>query len=345
MFDDLFGTDAATAATDEQAWVRAMLEVEASLARACAAAGLIHADAATAIADACRIDLVDPARVWRSAVASATPVIAVVDALREALPAPHRPSVHFGATSQDIVDTAMMLIAKRTIDGLLVDLAAARNRLARLEADHRTSAQLGRTLMRPARPTTFGATCAAWHRALEAADAGLRRWRPAVQLGGAVGDRAAFAGHGDRVAAVLADDLGIDAAPPWHTDRTRVAGLGAALGICAGTLGKIAGDVILLSQAEIAELDEGSAAGSSAMPGKRNPARAILVVACAHRVPGLVTTLLAGMPQELHRAAGRWQAEWPVLTDLLRLVAGAAHHGRAMLAGLTVDADRMASRA
>jgi 3-carboxy-cis,cis-muconate cycloisomerase len=120
--------------------------------------------------------------------------------------------------------------------------------------------------------------------------------------------------------------------------------LGSALGIVAGTLAKLAGDVILLSQDEIGELGETVSGGSSAMPGKRNPARAVLVVACAHRAPGLVSTLLAGMPQELQRAAGRWQAEWPTVTDLLRVVSGAAHHARAMVEELTVDPERMASR-
>jgi 3-carboxy-cis,cis-muconate cycloisomerase len=198
--------------------------------------------------------------------------------------------------------------------------------------------------MRPAHPTTFGALCGAWHSALTAATDGLRRCRPAVQLGGAVGDRVAYGERGDRVAFAMAAHLGLEPAPPWHTDRTRVVEIGAALGIVAGTLAKVAGDVILLSQDEIGELGETSSGGSSAMPGKRNPARAVLVVACAHRVPGLVATLLGGMPQELQRAAGRWQAEWPTLTDLLRVVSGAAHHALAMIESLTIDAERMASR-
>jgi 3-carboxy-cis,cis-muconate cycloisomerase len=165
-----------------------------------------------------------------------------------------------------------------------------------------------------------------------------------VQLGGPVGARTEFGAHGDAIAAEIANQLGLEAVPAWHTDRTRVVELASALGACAGALAKIAGDVILLSQAEVAELTFTGGGRSSAMPGKRNPARAVLVVAAAHRAPGLIATLFAAMPQELQRAAGRWQAEWPALTDLLRVAGGAAYHARATLAGLRVDAERMASR-
>jgi 3-carboxy-cis,cis-muconate cycloisomerase len=345
MFDAVFGSPAVVAATDEGAWVAAMLEAEAALARACAEAGLIPPEAAAAIVAACRPDLVDAADIWRAAVASATPVIPLVDALRAAVPAEHRAYVHYGATSQDIVDTAMMMVAVRSVAAIEADLVAVSDRLAQLAVEHAATPQRGRTLMRPAQPTTFGAVCTGWRAGVTAAIEGLRRWRPALQLGGAVGDRSAFGPAGDRVAAAMAAHLGLAPAPPWHTDRTRVAELGAALGVCAGTLAKLAGDVILLSQAEIGELGERTAGGSSAMPGKRNPARAVLVVACAHRTPGLVSTLFAGLPQELQRAAGRWQAEWPTVADLLRLTAGAAHHARAMMDDLIVNPERMASQA
>jgi 3-carboxy-cis,cis-muconate cycloisomerase len=344
MFDALFAAPAVVAATDERAWAEAMLAFEAALARACAGVGLIPAEAATAIVAACEAGAIDAEEIWLAGAVHATPVVPLVEALRLAVPQAHRPHVHYGATSQDVVDTAMMLIAGRAVAAITADLAMTVDRLAALADAHAATAQIGRTLMRPARATTFGALAGSWHSATVAALDGLRRWRPAVQLGGAVGDRAAFGGLGDRIAAALAEDLGLVDAACWHTDRGRVVELGTALGIAAGTQAKIAGDVILLSQAEIGELDDGSTGSSSAMPGKRNPARAVLVVACAHRVPGLVGTLLAGMPQELHRAAGRWQAEWPAVTDLLRLVSGAASHTRDMLAHLSVDAERMRSR-
>jgi 3-carboxy-cis,cis-muconate cycloisomerase len=343
--DALFSTPAVLGATDERALVAAMLDVEAALTRACALVGLIPADAATAIVAACRPDLVDAVDVWASAATSATPVIALVEALRAAVPPEYGPCVHYGATSQDIVDTALMLVAATAVAAITADLADAGRRLAALATEHADAPQRGRTLMRPAAPTTFGALCAAWRDATGTAEAGLRRWRPALQLGGVVGTRAELAPHADRVVAAVAADLGLDAVPPWHTDRTRVVELATGLGIAAGTLAKVAGDVILLSQAEIGELGETTPGGSSALAGKRNPARAVLVVSCAHRTPGLVSTLLASMPQELQRAAGRWQAEWPTLVDLLRVVAGAAHHARVMLDDLTVDTERMASRA
>lgn len=341
----VFAAPAVVAATDDRAWVAAMLEAEAALARATVEAGLIPAEAGEAIVGACRADLVDPELIWRSAATSATPVIALVDALRAAVPARHRPHVHYGATSQDIVDTAMMLVAVRSRAAIDADLATVAAHVAQLRDAYAGTPQRARTLMRRAQPTTFGAVCGAWHASLSVALDGLRRWRPAVQLGGAVGDRAAYGEAGERVAAAMAAHLGLDPAPPWHTDRTRVAELGSALGIGAGVLAKLAGDVILLSQDEIGELGETVGGRSTAMPGKRNPARAVLVVACAHRAPGLVATLLAAMPQELQRAAGRWQAEWPTLTDLLRVVSGAAYHARAMLAELTVDTERMAEGA
>ncbi len=342
MFDEAFSSPAVVATTSAQAWVDAMLETEAALTRACADAGLIPAEAAAAIVAACQRDLVTATAIWQGAATSATPVIPLVAALGAAVPAAYAAYVHLGATSQDIVDTALMLVAGRASAAIAVDLAASLDRVAALAAQHAGTPQLGRTLLRPAVPTTFGALCEAWRRALQAAADGLGRWCPALQLGGAVGSRAEFGTHADQIAAAVAGSLSLEAVPPWHTDRTRVVELATALGICAGTCAKIAGDVILLSQAEIGELGESTPGGSSAMPGKRNPARAVLAVACAHRVPGLVATLLAGMPQELQRAAGRWQAEWPTVGDLLRVTAGAVHHTRAMLDDLTVDAQRMA---
>jgi 3-carboxy-cis,cis-muconate cycloisomerase len=343
MFDALFSAPAVVEATDGRAWVRAMLDVEAALARAVAAVGLAPPAAADAIVAACGTDLVDPDELGRAAVASATPVVPLVAALRAAVPADAAAYVHLGATSQDVVDTAMMLVTGRALAPIDADLAACAARLGALAGEHRDTPQQGRTLGQQAEPTTFGAVCAGWLSAVDDARAGLARTRRTVQLGGAVGTLSAYGGHGSRVAQLVAEDLGLAPSPPWHTDRGRVAELAAALGVTAGALAKMALDVILLAQTEIGEVSEGEGGASSAMPHKRNPARAVLVTACAHRAPGLVGTVLAAMPQELQRAAGRWQSEWPTLTDLLRLVGGAAAHSRAMLAGLRVDPARMAA--
>jgi 3-carboxy-cis,cis-muconate cycloisomerase len=235
----------------------------------------------------------------------------------------------------------MMLVARRALRHIDGDLAAAADRLAGLADAYRHTVQIGRTLLRQAAPTTFGAVAAGWLVGVDDARRRLSivdRQRLAVQYGGPVG----VAADGPAMLAALAAELGLaEPVLPWHTDRGRVGELASALGGAAGALGTVALGVTLLSQNEIGELAEDGEGASSAMPHKRNPAAAVLVTACAHRAPGLVATLLAAAPQELQRAAGRWQAEWATVTDLLRVVGGAAAHGRRMLAGLRVDADRM----
>jgi 3-carboxy-cis,cis-muconate cycloisomerase len=341
MFDALYSSAEIRAATDPTAWVRAMLEVEAALARAGAATGRVPAEAARAIVACCDVGRFDVEDIGARAVASATPVVPLVADLRAAVPASARDHVHAGATSQDVVDTAMMLVARRALRYIDRDLAAAADRLAGLADAHRHTVQIGRTLLRQAAPTTFGAVAAGWLVGLDDARRRLSivdAQRLAVQYGGPVG----VAADGPAMLAALAAELGLaEPVLPWHTDRGRVGELASALGGAAAALGTVALGVSLLSQNEIGELAEGGEGASSAMPHKRNPAAAVLVTACAHRAPGLVATLLAAAPQELQRAAGRWQAEWATMTDLLRVVGGVAAHGRRMLAGLRVDADRM----
>lgn len=340
MFDELYASDAVRDATGPVAWLQAMLDVEAALARVGAATGRVPAEAAAAIVGRCRADRFDLADLARRAVDSATPVVPLVEDLRAALPPAARPHVHAGATSQDIVDTAAMLVARRSLVPVRDDLSAVAERLARLADEYRHTVQIGRTLLRQAVPTTFGAIAAGWLVGVDEARTRLDtvdRQRLAVQYGGPVGV------PGDpAVPAGLAADLDLaEPVLPWHTDRGRVGELAAALAGVAGALGKVAGDVALLSQSEIGELSEAGAGASSAMPHKRNPAAAVLVVACAHRAPWLAGSLLAAAPQELQRAAGRWQAEWGTLTDLLQVTSGAASHARRMLDGLAVDPDRM----
>jgi 3-carboxy-cis,cis-muconate cycloisomerase len=193
--------------------------------------------------------------------------------------------------------------------------------------------------------TTFGALCAARLVAVDDAVSGVTRQlqeRLAVQLGGAVGTLAPAAGNATALVAEVARELSLaEPVMPWHTSRGRVAEVAAAAGILAGELATVAQDIVLLSATDVAEVAVARPGGSSAMGHKRNPAPAVLALACAHRVPGQVATLLAGMTQELQRAAGRWQAEWGTLTELLRLVGGTAHHTASASAGLTVDRDRM----
>jgi 3-carboxy-cis,cis-muconate cycloisomerase len=344
LFGPLYASPKVAAATSGRAWVQAMLDVEAALARAGAAVGLVPDDAARAIGACCVADRFDVEDLGRRAVASATPVVPLLDDLRAAVPATALPYLHLGATSQDVVDTAMMLVSRAALTPVLADLAACADRLAALAAAHRDTVHIGRTLLRRAAPTTFGAVAAGWLVGLDAARARLAEVAGSlpVQYGGPVGTLAALGDRGPAALSALAADLGlVEPVVPWHTDRHRVGELAGALGTAAGALGTVALAVTLLSQDEVGELAEGTGGGSSSMPHKRNPARSVLVTACVHRTPGLVATLLAAAPQELQRAAGRWQAEWPALSELLRLVGGAAAHTRDLLAGLRVDAERM----
>jgi 3-carboxy-cis,cis-muconate cycloisomerase len=253
--------------------------------------------------------------------------------------------VHFAATSQDIVDTATMLVARNALDACLADARGVSTTLATLAHEHRDTIQVGRTLLQHGAVTTFGALCAARLVAVDDAMAGLTRQlndRLAVQLGGPVGTLAAAEDNAVALVAEVARELSLaEPVVPWHTSRGRVAELAAAAGILTGELAAVAQDVVLLSATEVGELAVANPGGSSTMAHKRNPATAVLALACAHRVPGLVATLFAGMPQELQRAAGRWQAEWGTMTDLLRLVGGTAHHTASAVTGLLVDRDRM----
>lgn len=344
LFEPMFGAPAVSSGTDANAWLAAMLEVERALAAAGAACGVIPESAAAAIQSAADPARFDVASIAYDAAQSGTPVIALVRELTAAVPPDARPYVHFGATSQDIIDTAASLIAYRCLGPVLDDVAEAADVCARLAAEHRDTILIGRTVMRHASPATFGLVCAGWLTALDDAYGRLdyiRRHRLAAQLGGAAGT---LAGLNLGVPAAFAASLGLaDPVLPWHTDRTRMAELAGALGTLAGVLGKIAHDVLLHSQPEVGELETAGAdtAGSSAMPHKRNPVQAVAVTANSIRVPGLVATMLAAMVQEHQRAAGAWQAEWETLTALLRATGGAAHHGRALVEGLTVNLERM----
>jgi 3-carboxy-cis,cis-muconate cycloisomerase len=345
LFDALYATDAVLASTNDTAWLQAMLDVEAAVARAGAQDGFVPRDAAEAIVACCIARSFDAADIGRRAVASATWVVPLVADLKARVPGFARGYVHLGATSQDVIDTAMCLVAARTIDIIAPTLAGVSQSLASLARAHRHTLQIGRTLLQHAVPTTFGLVCAGWLVGVDEAAVQLdrvRRERLAVQFGGAVGTLATYGDRGATVATLVAEELDL-AAPtlPWHTTRVRVDEAAAALGVVAGALAVIAGDIVLLAGSDIGEVAERQPGGSSVMPYKRNPSRAVLVTACTHQVPALVATMLGSAAQEHQRAAGRWQAEWPTMTTLLRLVGSAATHASAMVSDLRVDARRM----
>jgi 3-carboxy-cis,cis-muconate cycloisomerase len=342
VFSGIYGRGRASAAVSGEAWLQALLDAEASLARACAREGLIPSAAGEAIATQCVAGRFDLEAIDREAADHATPVVPLVRALRERVGAELAEYVHVGATSQDILDTAAMLVSSRALEALLDDGRAAARDAARLAEEHRSTVMSGRTLLQQALPTSFGLRAAGWlvgiHEALAQLEE-VRERQLAVQMGGPVGVRS------PAIAALVAAELGLaEPALPWHTIRVRVAALAGAVGALTGVIAKIARDVTLLAQDEVGEVREGGGAergASTAMAHKRNPVAAVSAIACARRVPGLVSTILCSMEQEHERAAGAWQAEWGTLSDLLALGGSAASWARQLLAHLEVDADRM----
>jgi 3-carboxy-cis,cis-muconate cycloisomerase len=282
----------------------------------------------------------------REAAAVGNPAAPLVRALRAEVGGAAAADVHRGATSQDVVDTAAMLVARRAVNAVLDDVRGAADAAAALAREHRATVMAGRTLLQHAVPVTFGLKAAGWLVALEDSAARLRAVRDerlAVQLGGAAGTLAALGDAGLDVLARFAREVGLaEPVLPWHTARTRIAELATALGETCGAMAKVAGDVVLLSQTEVGEVREGGEhGGSSTMPHKRNPVAAVSALAGARQAPGLVATLLAAMEHEHERAAGAWHAEWAPLRDLLRSTGSAAAWLRDCLEHLEVGRERM----
>ncbi|HET6147021.1 MAG TPA: 3-carboxy-cis,cis-muconate cycloisomerase [Polyangia bacterium] len=346
LFDGVLARGPVREATGDRAWLQAMLDFEAALARALARAGLASAEEAQAIGRACRAQDYDVGELGRAATSVGNPAEPLVRALIARLSGSAAGQVHRGATSQDVLDTAMMLVARGALDLLLVDLHGAAGAAAALADRHRATPMAGRTLLQQALPISFGLQAAGWLAGLDDAAAALAAIRAhglAAQLGGAAGTLASLGDAGPQVLGFLADEVGLPAPElPWHTARARVGALAGALGVAAGTIGKAARDVVLLAQSEVAEVREGGArrGGSSAMPHKRNPVAAVSALACAARAPGLVATLLGVWPEH-QRGAGPWQAEWRPLGDLLVAVGSAAAWLRDCLTHLIVDQARM----
>lgn len=339
---------AAASATGDHAYLRALLDAEAALTRAQAAMGLAPAEAATAVTEAAGAGSFDVRSLAERARAGGNPVIPLVADLTKAVGETYGPYVHRGATSQDIMDTATMLVAARALDLVLADLGRTARALSLLAAEHRDTAMPGRTLTQHAVPTTFGLKAAGWRAlVLDARDRmqAVRDSLPA-QLGGAAGTLAAFGAYGASDPAGLpeayAAQLGLRAPDlPWHTLRTPIGDLAGCLAFTAGALGKLAVDVLTLSRTEIAEVVEGSGGGSSAMPHKSNPVRSTLIASAARRAPQLAATLYGALAAEDERAAGAWHAEWEPLRDLLRLVGGAARDAAELARGLRVRPEAM----
>jgi 3-carboxy-cis,cis-muconate cycloisomerase len=342
LLDPLFGADRVGARLDDAAWVAALVAVEVALAYAAAEHGLIPTVDAERIETAAAGMEIDTAALGRAAVEGGNPVIPLVRQLRAAA-GDAADSVHPGATSQDVMDTAAVLLAGWAGEVVLDDLLGAADAAAALAAAHRDTPMIARTLGQQALPTTFGLVAVGWAAGLDRARTTLATVLSAlpVQFGGAAGTLAALHPHGPAVATSLARRLALADAAPWHTERTRVGELAGALAVAAGACAKPATDVVLLAATELGEVSEAAPGDSSSMPHKRNPIAAVTARAAARRAPGLAAILFAAADQEHQRAAGAWHAEWQTLADLISATGGAASRLHTCLSGLTVHADRM----
>ena len=344
----LFATPAMGRLFDDRARLQAMLDFEAALARAEATAGVIPADASEAITLACDAARFDLGAIGRAAADGGNLAIPMVKALTAAVGGDAGRFVHWGATSQDAIDSGFMLQARSGLDLLIAELTAIGDALDALAERHALTAMAGRTFLQHALPVSFGLRAAGWLSGVTAARAELAHVRAtalAVQFGGAAGTLASLGDKGPAVAERLAVELGLPLPPlPWHGDRARIARIASALGLAAGALGKIALDVALMMQTEVAEAFEPAApgkGGSSTMPHKRNPVGATLALASARQAQALVPVALQAMISEHERAIGGWHTEWVALPQAFRLTAAAAAHVRTIAEGLEVDADRM----
>jgi 3-carboxy-cis,cis-muconate cycloisomerase len=349
----LFGNPAVDEVFSPAASVQRMLDFEAALARAESQVGVIPAQLAGPIVRHCRVALFDLDALARDCARAGNLAIPLVQQL-SALVAAGDPDaaryVHWGATSQDVIDTALVLQVNQAlslIDGELSELV----RLTLQLADrYRQTPVVARTWMQHAAPTVLGLEFAGWADALSRHADRLREVRRrdvVLQFGGAVGTLSSLGDRGMAVSMALADTLGLPLpAIPWHGHRDRIASIAATLALLAGTLGKIARDISLQSQSEVAELAEPPEPGrgsSSAMPHKRNPVGSAVALAAIARIPGLASSIIGGMVQEHQRGLGGWQAEWETVPGLIRLAAGSLHHMLYVVSGLVVDVARMRS--
>jgi 3-carboxy-cis,cis-muconate cycloisomerase len=347
----LFSSAAMRAVCDDAAYLQHMLDFEAALARAEAAVGVIPASAIAPIAIACKAEAFELSALAEAATRSGNLAIPLVKALTAAVgkaDADAARYVHWGATSQDVIDTATMLTLRAAIDALLLDLDRAIAGFAKLARQHRDTAMVARTWLQHALPMPFGLKLAEYAAALHRSRARLKRLRAeglALQFGGAAGTLAALGDKGLVVAEELAADLQLplpDA--PWHTHRDRIADAASVFAILTGTCGKIARDVSLLMQTDVAEAFEPSGegrGGSSTMPHKRNPVAAATALAAAAMAPNLAATIFAAQVQDHERSAGPWHAEWPTLPTLQLVTSGALAAIVELAEGLEVDAARM----
>jgi len=348
--DLLFNTPRMVAAFSSEAHVRGMLAFESALAQAEARVGIIPQQAADAITSSCRVELFDVAALYQEAARAGTPAIPLVHMLSAQIEGEAQKFVHWGSTSQDAIDTALMLQMRDGLKLLIAEVNGVCAACARLAEQHKHTLMIGRTLLQQAVPLTFGLKAARWLaltvRQLHALHEHLARTL-VVQLGGAAGTLAALGDNGLRVVELLAAELGLGVPDlPWHTERDRIAEIASTLGVVAGAMAKIANDIVLLAQTEIGEVAEGAMpgkGGSSAMPQKHNPVDAVFALASARQALGVVPVIVAAMVQEHERAVGGWQAEWAAIPNLFGFTASTVEHIQHCVHNLQVNPDRMSA--
>jgi 3-carboxy-cis,cis-muconate cycloisomerase len=338
LLQALVGDKAVEAFFSNEAELSALLETEAALARAQAGAGLIEKEAAQKIAEACRSFRPDWNMLAEGLAQDGVIVPALVKQLRAAVGEPHAKAVHFGATSQDIIDTALVLRLKRIVEILgrrIEDLISA---LRGLRARDGAATLLAHTRMQQALPFTAADKVDTWLQPLERHADSLRNLAPrllVVQLGGPVGTRSEMKGKGDAVAGAMAGILGLGDAPPWHSQRDRIGEFAAFLSLLSGTLGKIGQDLALMAQNEVGAVCLASGGGSSAMPHKSNPVQAEVLVALARYNAGLLGTLHQALVHENERSGAAWTLEWIVLPQMLMAAAAGLNKAQALVAGMS----------
>ncbi|WP_283099758.1 3-carboxy-cis,cis-muconate cycloisomerase [Pseudomonas sp. MWU12-2037] len=351
LFDAYFTQPAMRAIFSDQGRLQGMLDFEAALARAQASTGLIPQEVVGDIEAACSAQLFDVdalAVAIGNAGNSAIPLVkALGRKIAVANPTAER-YVHMGATSQDVMDSGLVLQLRSAIALLEGDLGRLADALAEQAARHANTPLAGRTWLQQATPVTLGMKIAGWLGAITRHRQRLAEVKPrllCLQFGGASGSLAALGDQAFTVAEALADELSLHLPDqPWHTQRDRLVEFASLLGLIAGSLGKVGRDLSLLMQTEAGEVFEPAApgkGGSSTMPHKRNPVAAAVMIGAATRAPGLVATMFSAMPQEHERSLGLWHAEWETLPELCCLVSGSLQQALQVVPGLEVDAGRM----
>lgn len=348
LYSRTFYADELAELFSDQENVAKLLRVEAALALAQAQVGLIPESAARIIDECCRLEAIDLHSLKADVALGGNVAIPLVKQLTKVIKNRDFEAfkyLHLGATSQDIIDTATVLMIKAYVDWLEVKLVHLEQLLLALTKEHLHTLTIGRTLLQQAKPMTFGIKTAGW---LLACSRSLHRLRQLtdrlfyIQLGGAVGS--GNSGITWEVQEVMADLLGLNPSFPWQSQRDTFAEFASFLGILSGSLGKIARDISLLMQTEVAEVFEGAGegkGGSSTLPHKRNPVGCALILSNSTRTPGLVATMLSAMPQDHERSAGMWHAEWETLADLMRLAGGSVEKSLDLITNLEVDKGRM----